>query len=62
MTLTDEQAAGVSEGSLGPDEPRLVSLLSRAVDEAAPDPGGAHGQHPHKQSNVPARQHHLGDK
>ena len=59
-TLTYEQTAGVSEGRLGPDEPGAVGLLRRAVDEAAPDPGGAHGQHPHEQPDVATSQHHLG--
>ena len=58
--LTYEQTAGVSEGRLGPDEPCAVGLLRRAVDEAAPDPGGAHGQHPHEQPDVTTSQHHLG--
>ena len=57
--LTYEQTAGVSEGRLGPDEPGAVGLLRRAVDEAAPDPGGAHGQHPHEQPDVATSQHHL---
>ena len=57
--VTENEAEGVAEGRLTPDEAPGVDGLGGAVDVAAADPGRRHREDADEEADGAARQHHL---
>lgn len=57
--LTENEAEGVTEGRLAPDQAPRVDRLGGAVDVTAADPGRRHREYPDEETDRAAGQHHL---
>lgn len=59
MRLTENEAEGVSEGRLAPDQTPRVDRLGGAVDVTAADPGRRHCEYSDEKPDRATGQHHL---